>query len=463
MMKKFGKVCDMFLNLTLRRYIVVINQTMVFLYFIQLNLDDELPPDAFDDQVVGPCKPGCNFFKFLGRGPPLHVPIPETIFIGSGNFIKLLHNEPIKGAITQEIMHFDHQEVRDEFITNCVNKFVKSSVPVTSPPEAIYSRFVAVQKKPAVKSNRAYINTQCDFLLPIAFQSQLLEITDNNLPPCVIQRFIKSRGRRPGVYRLFWKRAGNELGAAEGWNITKKAEEFKAPDLITLEPSTVGNAKANEDQNAEELEELTFKRQTTKFIASYIRAGESETQEDNDPLDGQIDKLTKEVDKLSKSFRPFSAPLAKRAIRASMQSAVSFKDGSEKDRTFLTSAVGGDASGGYDRAPSPKLTRSNTLGKSTGSERPSFVRQETAYTIFTEQRPEDEGDDTRGYEKKGRRRHSVDYFSSHSVEEIDELFLKGMLSKMYINPADRTRALLISAKVFLLPFLICAAFVSFLF
>eukprot|EP01031_Cornospumella_fuschlensis_P035691 gene35691-43287_t len=117
--------------------------------FGKLNLDDELPPDAFEDQVVGPCKPGCNFFKFLGRGPPLHVPIPETIFIGSGNFIKLLHNEPSKGVITQEIMHFDQQEARDQFITNCVHKFVKNSVPITSPPEPLYARFVAVQKKPA--------------------------------------------------------------------------------------------------------------------------------------------------------------------------------------------------------------------------------------------------------------------------------------------------------------------------
>ncbi len=394
-------------------------------------MDTDLKDQLFGDERVGPCKPGCAFYKLLGKGPPLNVPIPDTLVIRY-NSVKCLFHEPSKGAIQQKILRFDHGKSKDEFIQNGIKSYIAQSKPLMEQAEPIYSRFVAVHKRPVIKEQRTHINQQSYFLLPVALQVQLVEIADNNLPPCVIQKFIKSRGRKPCVYRLFWKRSGMETGIAEGWNITKYSDQFMVPDIISLERPSSNSLVDGQNQ-----EENQFKSLTTKFIASYIRAGEiqKEKEEDyqqsqersKDPIDQAIDKLTEEVE--SMTFKAFAAPIAKQSIlRASFRNFMDSMDlpSDALDRAFFatrSSMIATDTMS--SEGPVSLSARRNISTGKVSFQQLSVPKQGTSSTLsVNEQNLEEDGldrcpGDMIPQDEKGSM-HLADYFHSHSSQEIDE-------------------------------------------
>jgi hypothetical protein len=100
----------------------------------------------------------------------------------------------------------------------------------------------------------------------------VLDVAEGSSQQCIIQKFIKSKGKRPSIFRLFWKASSTETGVVEGWNITKTEGEFRIPEII-LSQGTGGGIK-EESLSGNILEEYLFRKQTTKLIASFLVAGE---------------------------------------------------------------------------------------------------------------------------------------------------------------------------------------------
>ena len=220
---------------------------------------------------MGPIKPGVHFFRWLGKGNPLNVPIADTLYVGPNNMVKIVFNDS-KGTVQQKNARFDQQANRDQFFDLCIGKFVRSSQPLSSINEPIFTRIVAVMKRPCSNQSRCYTNQNTDILLPVSFHAHLLDIAEGNSSQCVIQKFIKSRGKRPSVFRLFWRTASSEGGTVEGWNITRRDNEFRPPEVI-LPVHPNGNFK-EDSLSGSALEEYQFRKQSTKLIASFLQAGE---------------------------------------------------------------------------------------------------------------------------------------------------------------------------------------------
>jgi hypothetical protein len=238
-----------------------------------LNLDDE-NCFHFADEEIGPVKPGNAFWKWLGRGPALKIPIADTLYVGGNNHTtKLLFNDE-KGVVQQYTAQFDQQSLKDQFLDLCTEKFIQKSNYLCAPTEPLYNRMVALQKRTASNPRKAFTNQNADLLFPISLHAHLLDITEGSGQSSVIQKFIKSRGKRPSVYRLFWKASSNETGSVEGWNITKVSDEFQLPEII-LPNSLKSSSTVNEETlTGSALEEYQFKKQSTKLIASFLQAGQ---------------------------------------------------------------------------------------------------------------------------------------------------------------------------------------------
>jgi hypothetical protein len=228
----------------------------------------------FADEEIGPLKPGNTFWRWLGRGPALKVPIADTLYVGGNNHTtRLLFNDE-KGVVQQYTAQFDQQALKDQFLDLCNERFIQKSNYLCSSTEPLYNRMVALQKKTASNPRKSFTNQNCDILLPISLHAHLLDITEGSGQSCVIQKFIKSRGKRPSVYRLFWKAASNETGSVEGWNITKVSDDFQLPEIILPSSLKSGSTVNEETLTGSALEEFQFKKQSTKLIASFLQAGQ---------------------------------------------------------------------------------------------------------------------------------------------------------------------------------------------
>lgn len=162
--------------------------------------------------------------------------------------------------------------------------------------------------------NRAYTHQHCETVLSFALHALLLELADRSksehnsdsdgFSPYIIQRFVKSRGKRPSIYRIFWKNGGASSLLAEGWNIAKAEEEFVLPDLVlrnstqvnlSNSPEREGTTAAgdkhnpnfepqhrfghNED-NIVQKDEFNFQKTTTKFITNLLFMGKRKKEQE---------------------------------------------------------------------------------------------------------------------------------------------------------------------------------------
>lgn len=183
---------------------------------------------------------------------------------------------------------------------------------ISSPAPLLSSKAPAVNQEGKMENHQ-----QCEILLPISFHSQILEINDNNLSyPVIIQKYIKSRGKIPSVYRLLWKSGGETSGNVEGYIINKKnspQNEFVQPKIIyrseeellrdglgdeltnpldhslKLTKNSIKNdhiLSENEakegHQNNKDKDDFSFKKNTTKFVSNFLRLNEIKEEEEEE-------------------------------------------------------------------------------------------------------------------------------------------------------------------------------------
>jgi hypothetical protein len=187
----------------------------------------------------------------------------------------------------------------------------------------LYNRFVAVQKRPVIGKvsdtnqnsySRKDTHQQCELMLSFGFQAMLFELFDSmgnsgsssasneNNSSFVMQRFIKSRGRRPAVYRIFWNNGSGDMGIAEGWNITKQEEEFILPSLITTDSASLTTNSANMDEDIDNNAEAEFQKMTVAFLANVLLQGQRK-----DVVECESKPTTARFSPVSDSANPFSA------------------------------------------------------------------------------------------------------------------------------------------------------------
>ena len=212
------------------------------------------------DDKVGPLKPGFNFYKFLLRksNMTLQLPIPDTIYIDDISVVRI-YTDPQTGIVSYDKPDVNKQELKDKFILRCINNSVGTSIPLLRKAEPLEQRFVGVLKKPvANNSKNVVISNYCDLLTPLAFQSQILNAADHNAGTCVVQRFVKCRGRKPSFFRIFWKATSIGSGAVSGYYVTNRKDGFKVTedeDSITkkiskkIDDSDDDEGGNNDDEN----------------------------------------------------------------------------------------------------------------------------------------------------------------------------------------------------------------------
>ena len=190
------------------------------------------PYTIYYDDKVGPCKPGFSFYKFLLRksNMSLHLPIPDTIIIDDISVVRM-YTDPQTGILSLDKPDVDKQENKDKFILRCINNSVGTSIPLLRKAEPLEQRFVGVLKKSVANNNKnPVISNYCDLLTPLAFQSQILNAADHNAGICVVQKFVKCRGRKPSFFRIFWKATSIGSGNVSGYYVTNRKNGFKVTE-----------------------------------------------------------------------------------------------------------------------------------------------------------------------------------------------------------------------------------------
>lgn len=177
----------------------------------------------------------------------------------------------------------------------------KSAPSIRSTSSLLSTNLFNKEQKKSSNSTEGKIESHqhCEVLLPIAFHSQLLEMNDNNLSyPIIIQKYIKSRGKIPSVYRLLWKASGESSGNVEGYivsKVNKKKNEFIQPNIIyrsekeimkdshlfcdnnkenSLHDENQFHGRNHQDNSNKEKDDYSFKKNTTKFVSNFLRLTE---------------------------------------------------------------------------------------------------------------------------------------------------------------------------------------------
>ena len=161
----------------------------------------------------GPVKPGFHFYKWLSMGSPLQIPIADTILV-DGSDIFLMKNDA-NGVIVRERPAYENSQYeRERFLSDCIKRFVVDSRPMGSSPSlaSLRGRFVAVVKRP-VGHGKALVANNIECLTPQAFQAHLADTFDQRSGKFAVQKFIKGRGSKASLYRVFWKAVAVGAGA----------------------------------------------------------------------------------------------------------------------------------------------------------------------------------------------------------------------------------------------------------
>lgn len=141
------------------------------------------PATQYNERDTGPVQPGYAFYKMLGLGPSLQVPIPDSILVDRVR-IRRLRNDA-KGFVVNEECKLDKQVLRDAFVGSVVESFVADSVPFGQQPHMVdlKNRFVAIRKRPCSHPQALVANT-VELLTPLALQASVQEYMDS-LQVCV--------------------------------------------------------------------------------------------------------------------------------------------------------------------------------------------------------------------------------------------------------------------------------------
>lgn len=191
-------------------------------YCLQLNLAD-FPPQQYDEAISGPMRPGCYFYKWLLRGPSLSVRIPDTLIVEK-NIVRLIYNDPSTGNVIKAKPLGDSRKSKQKFMLDVIRRFldapaVAEGVPSGhGTPKRLSRRVVALLKKPFWRGS---VSNETEAILPLPLAAHLMEALDGQEGPYVIQKFVQFRGRRPCIYRTFW-RSASASGARTiaVWNVS---------------------------------------------------------------------------------------------------------------------------------------------------------------------------------------------------------------------------------------------------
>lgn len=213
----------------------------------------ERPASEYDIEKVGPLQPGYYVHKWLIRGLqqtegqkdnqyPLNVPIPETIVNNKNNELSILYYDSISKTLRCKPTPIDSRRDKESFVMDMVEKCVLYPGVSDASIDNIANELVAVRKTPTWGNNSVCNYTE--LLTPTLLQARLLEVTSqkelngsaafktgkgatdssNNKiikngrkgsravsgnvgatkQPAVVQRFIHTKGRQAGFFRVFW-------------------------------------------------------------------------------------------------------------------------------------------------------------------------------------------------------------------------------------------------------------------
>lgn len=235
---------------------------IVTFLLVQLNLST-VSTSSYSEVNTGPLKPGFYFYNLLIgkrgehnhgsssnsiRGPPLRVPIAETLVVDGPRMV-LLHNDakgnvvrskpPRKnGSSGMNAVVVDAQ--RREFLMDVVRRFADggrkeaasgAAADATETPAHASSlsfakripllrRPAAVLKRPAWRN---HVASDTEILLPIPLAANIDEDLRGHSNPHVIQRYIRSRGKKACFYRVFWNPATpTSPKSVNVWNISSE-------------------------------------------------------------------------------------------------------------------------------------------------------------------------------------------------------------------------------------------------
>jgi hypothetical protein len=173
------------------------------------------------------------------------VPIAETLVV-DGPRIVLLHNDS-KGNVVRSkpprrtdsddndattSQHVDTQ--RREFVMGVVRRFIDAGQGSTSHAEAIdpllslsFARRIPLLRLPAAVHKRPawrkHVASDTEVMLPIPLAAAIQEDLKGRSPPHVIQRFIRSRGKKACFYRVIWNPATSTSPKSVAvWNISSE-------------------------------------------------------------------------------------------------------------------------------------------------------------------------------------------------------------------------------------------------
>ena len=197
-----------------------------------------------DDEISGPIRPGYYFYKWLSYGPPLELNIPNTFIVHGSTVVHL--NTDKNGYITSEApkLDEDNKTFVSEFVESCIGdwsslndhkakKSVKPKIPlgnnIETPPkhnQLLINTVVAVRKSPDWSQD--LVRNKICVLTPIPLQASLIGTLEGDDKECVIQRYIKPKGKYASIFRVFWKREPSSYSTIIGFCImnTDKFESF---------------------------------------------------------------------------------------------------------------------------------------------------------------------------------------------------------------------------------------------
>lgn len=196
--------------------------------FNEICLNQERRND-YRDETSGPLKPGFDFYWWLHNSKvTLQIPIADTITFDDTD-IRHLHNDE-HGNIVCDRPRYLHQEARDKFMLNIIRRFAVDSRPMglTTKLADLEYRFVAILKRKC-GSAKSMVSNSIEVLTPGALQATLGDGLDNRSGKYVIQKYIKSKGTKAGIFRVFWRATAVGAGASgnvAGWYITRKDGEY---------------------------------------------------------------------------------------------------------------------------------------------------------------------------------------------------------------------------------------------
>ncbi len=168
----------------------------------------DTPCSYYNENGVGPMKPGLYFHKWLANGPSLKLPIAETVVCDSTH-AKLLYTDS-NGVVKTKKVDITDPDERGELLNEFLSICVKKSAKVIGRPltmmekklDPLLNRVVAVKKTANWKSS---VTNRVEVLLPYPAQAATQQIMDSPTENEIIQRYVRVKGRNACMFRVFWK------------------------------------------------------------------------------------------------------------------------------------------------------------------------------------------------------------------------------------------------------------------